>query len=78
MMKVLIVAATGSLIFGYIGAKPEDYDHVWIDSVAIYFAVLVVSGVGSIVDWTKEKEFVARTREENAENKVPILREGKV
>ena len=27
MMKVLIFAATGSLIFGYIGAKPEDYDH---------------------------------------------------
>ena len=27
MMKVLIFAATGSLIFGYIGAKPEDYGH---------------------------------------------------
>lgn len=27
MMKVLIVAATAALIFGYIGAKPEDYGH---------------------------------------------------
>lgn len=27
MMKVLLVAATGSLIFGYIGADPEDYGH---------------------------------------------------
>jgi len=28
MMKVLIVAATAALVFGYIGAKPEDYHHV--------------------------------------------------
>ena len=38
--------------------------------MAIYFAVLVVSGVGSIVDYTKEVEFVNRTKEENAANLV--------
>lgn len=27
MLKVLIVAATGSLAFEYIGADPEDYSH---------------------------------------------------
>ena len=27
MLKVLIVSATVSLIFGYIGAAPKDYDH---------------------------------------------------
>ena len=27
MLKVLIVAATGSLAFEYIGADPEDYGH---------------------------------------------------
>jgi hypothetical protein len=27
MLKVLIVSATVSLIFGYIGADPHDYDH---------------------------------------------------
>ena len=27
MLKVLIVAATGSLIFEYIGAEKEDYGH---------------------------------------------------
>ena len=27
MLKVLLVAATGSLIFEYIGADPEDYGH---------------------------------------------------
>ena len=27
MMKVLLVAATGSMIFGYLGADPSDYGH---------------------------------------------------
>jgi hypothetical protein len=27
MLKVLIVAASGSLIFEYIGADPSDYSH---------------------------------------------------
>lgn len=70
------MAATASLVFGYIGAKPEDYGHVWIDSVAIYLAVLVVSGVGSIVDWSKEREFVNRTKEDNEKNLIPIVRDG--
>jgi len=78
MMKVLIVAATASLIFGYIGAAPEDYGHVWIDSVAIYMAVIVVSGVGSLVDWTREREFVKRTIEDNQGNLVPLLRDGEI
>jgi magnesium-transporting ATPase (P-type) len=78
MMKVLIVAATASLIFGYIGAAPEDYGHVWIDSVAIYFAVIVVSGVGSLVDWTREREFVKRTIEDNRGNIVRVLRDGEL
>jgi hypothetical protein len=32
----------------------------WIDGFAIMVAVLVVSGVGSIVDYRKEIEFVSR------------------
>lgn len=43
---------------------------VWIDAVAIYLAVLVVTGVGSIVDFAKEQEFTKRTNEENAGYKV--------
>lgn len=34
MLKVLIVAATGSLIFEYIGADPEDYGHGKCKTVA--------------------------------------------
>lgn len=51
MLKVLIVAATGSLIFEYIGADPEDYGHAWFDGAAIYLAVLIVSGFSAFVDW---------------------------
>lgn len=34
----------------------------WFDGAAIYLAVLIVSGFGSIVDWRKEKEFVKRSQ----------------
>ena len=30
----------------------------WIDGTAILIAVIVVAGVGSMVDWRKEIEFV--------------------
>ena len=36
----------------------------WIDGTAILIAVAVVSGVGSVVDWRKELEFVKRTNED--------------
>lgn len=45
---------------------------VWIDSVAIYIAVLVVTGVGSTVDYLKEQEFTKRSNEENSNYKVSI------
>ena len=50
--------------------KINYYCIVWIDSIAIYLAVLVVTGVGSIIDYLKEQEFTKRTREENAGYKV--------
>lgn len=61
MLKVLIVAATGSLAFEYIGADSDHYSTAWFDGAAIYLAVLIVSGFGAIVDWRKEKEFVKRS-----------------
>ena len=32
----------------------------WIDGTAILIAVVVVAGVGSLVDWRKEIEFVTQ------------------
>lgn len=37
---------------------------VWSESVAIYVAVIIVSGVSAFVDWRKEKEFVKRSQSE--------------
>lgn len=74
MLKVLIVAATGSLIFEYIGADPEDYGHAWFDGAAIYLAVLIVSGFSAYVDWRKEKEFVKRSQEDEDAKYVTVTR----
>lgn len=74
MLKVLIVAATGSLIFEYIGADPEDYGHAWFDGAAIYLAVLIVSGFSAFVDWRKEKEFVKRSQDDEDNKLIFVTR----
>jgi magnesium-transporting ATPase (P-type) len=60
MLKVLLVAATLSLICEYIAADEDHYATAWFDAAAIYLAVLIVSGFSSLVDWRKEREFVGR------------------
>lgn len=74
MLKVLIVAATGSLIFEYIGADPDHYSTAWFDGAAIYLAVLIVSGFSALVDWRKEKEFVKRSQEDEDAKMVKVTR----
>ena len=44
----------------------------WIDGTAILIAVVVVSGIGSIVDWQKEIEFVNRANDDQKGNVVSI------
>jgi magnesium-transporting ATPase (P-type) len=74
MLKVLLVAATGSLIFEYIGADPSHYSTAWFDAAAIYLAVLIVSGFSAFVDWRKEREFVAMAQEESNGKEIWIMR----
>jgi len=74
MLKVLLVAATGSLIFEYIGADPDHYSTAWFDAAAIYLAVLIVSGFSAFVDWRKEKEFVLRAQEEQDGKNISVMR----
>lgn len=76
MLKVLLVAATGSLIFEYIGADPDHYSTAWFDAAAIYLAVLIVSGFSAFVDWRKEKEFVLRANEEKDGKQIRVMRLG--
>lgn len=76
MLKVLLVAATGSLIFEYIGADPEHYATAWFDAAAIYLAVLIVSGFSAFVDWRKEREFCLRAQEERDGKTIFVTRMG--
>lgn len=81
MLKVLIVAATGSLIFEYIGADADHYSTAWFDGAAIYLAVLIVSGFSAFVDWRKELEFVKRSQQDEDAKLVKVMRpneQGKV
>lgn len=48
MLKVLIVAATGSLIFEYIGADPEDYGHGKCISYGPKARYLLIRGSSSL------------------------------
>lgn len=51
MLKVLLVCAAFSITFDMILATPHEREHAWIEGTAIFVAVLVVSGVSSLVDW---------------------------
>jgi hypothetical protein len=51
MLKVLLVCAVFSITFDMLLADPHEREHAWIEGTAIFVAVLVVSGVSSLVDW---------------------------
>lgn len=80
MLKLLMVCSVVSITVEFImvdGEKhPQEYYYCWIDGFAIMVAVLVVSGVGSIVDYRKEIEFVKRRNESDAKKSVWIKRNG--
>jgi magnesium-transporting ATPase (P-type) len=78
MLKLLTICAIVSITVDMSMAEPHERSHAWIDGFAIMVAVLVVSGVGSIVDWNKEKTFVAKRNATEEEKKVKIIREGKL
>ena len=42
----------------------------WVEGTAILFAVLIVAGVGSFVDWRKEIAFIAVREKQNEKNVV--------
>jgi magnesium-transporting ATPase (P-type) len=76
MLIILIFAAVLSLVLNFATASPEEYATAWIDGTAILIAVVVVSGVGSIVDWQKEIEFVNRANDDQKGNVIDVLRDG--
>lgn len=78
MLKLLIVCAIVSITLDTIMAAPEDKSIAWIDGFAIMVAVLVVSGVGSSVDYRKEIEFVMRRNNADKDKLVDVVRSGKL
>jgi len=78
MLKLLAVCAVVSVTVDMSMVEhAEEYAHAWIDGFAIMVAVLVVSGVGSIVDWKKEVAFVEKRNATEDEKKITIIRDGK-
>lgn len=77
MLKLLIVCAVISITIDTSMAEPEERSIAWIDGFAIMVAVLVVSGVGSIVDYRKEVEFVYRRNNADKSKLVDVYRNGK-
>jgi len=78
MLKVLLVCAAFSITFDMILAEPEEREHAWIEGTAIFVAVAVVAGVGSVVDWKKEKAFVDSRHKSDEKNVCNVLRNGEV
>lgn len=74
MLKLLMVCAVVSITLDEIMAEPEERKIAWIDGFAIMVAVLVVSGVGSIVDYRKEVEFVLRRNNADKNKLVDVVR----
>lgn len=68
MLKVLVVAAVVSLVLDMSLADADHRKTAWIEGAAIMVAVLLVAGVGSLVDWKKEVQFVKSRAKSDEKN----------
>ena len=76
MLKVLVVAAVVSLVLDMSLADEDHRKTAWIEGAAIMVAVLLVAGVGSLVDWKKEVQFVKSRAKSEEKNVCRVLRNG--
>lgn len=72
---LLMAAATVSTALGA-GIKEERDENAWVEGVAIWVAVILVSMVGSLNDYKKELQFRKLNAEKDA-IMVKVLRDGK-
>ncbi|KAI0880558.1 plasma membrane calcium-transporting ATPase [Annulohypoxylon maeteangense] len=79
---LLTVAAAISLALGIyetVGTVPEPGDPPsvdWVEGVAIIIAILIVTLVGSLNDWQKERAFV-RLNAKKEDREIKVIRSGK-
>lgn len=71
---ILICAATVSLIIGAI----EEPENGWIEGVAIFIAVFLVSNISAGNDYTKQLQFRALEHSSAKDERTSVLREGAV
>lgn len=72
---LLMFAATVSTVLG-IAIKEEREENAWVEGVAIWVAVLLVSFVGSLNDYQKELQFRKLNAQKDAIS-VKVIRDGK-
>lgn len=72
---LLMAAATVSTALGA-GVKEEREENAWVEGVAIWMAVILVSLVGSLNDYQKELQFRKLNAEKDA-IMVKVIRDGK-
>jgi len=77
MLKVLIVCAVFSIVFEML-VNPTHLETAWIEGAAILVAVLVVTIVGSSVDFRKEQEFVKQRAKSDEMKMCNVLRNSAV
>ena len=71
---VLLIAATVSLIVGFI----EDAEKGWIEGVAIYIAVILVSNIGAANDYSKQLQFAELERTAAGDDLCTVVRNKEV
>lgn len=79
MLKLLIVCSIVSITAEMILAWQQqncEMAFAWIDGAAIMVAVVLVSGVGSSVDYKKELRFVEKRNASNNAKRVTVVRNG--
>ena len=74
-IRVLVFSAVVSLVFGFLFSPPESQRADIIQALAIVLAVVVVSGVNSYQNWSKDTEFQSLTAL-TQERLVTVQREG--
>jgi magnesium-transporting ATPase (P-type) len=75
-IQVLVLSAVVSLVCGFFFSPPESRRTDLIQAMAIVIAVVVVSGVNSFQNWSKDREFQSLTQL-TRERKVVVRRDGK-
>ncbi len=73
-LLILIAAATVSLV---IGAVTEP-DHGWIEGVAIFIAIFLVSNISAGNDYSKQLQFQALEASSAKDERCSVLREGAI